>query len=55
MCDALQEQTCADVGDEVCNILLLEELGKEPRPVRLHCYTSRFYECLDVVSLLAAA
>ena len=47
--------TCADVGDEVCDVLLLEELGKEARPVRLHCHASGLYECLDVVSLLATA
>ena len=43
--------TCTDVGDEVCNVLLLEELGEQVGPVRLHCHAGCLYERLDVVSL----
>ena len=43
--------TCTDVRDEVCNVLLLKELGKETGPVWLHCHTSSLDDGLDVVSL----
>ena len=43
--------TCADVGNEVCDALLLKELGKQTGPVRLYGDTGRLYECLNVVSL----
>ena len=43
--------TCTDVGDEICDVLLLKELGEQVRPVRLYCDTGCLYEGCDVVSL----
>lgn len=47
----MQALTSANVGDQVANAPLLEELGEETGPVRLHSHTSSLDESGDVVAL----
>ena len=46
-----QGLTSANVGDQVTNAPLLEQLGEKSGPVGLHTHTSRLDKGGDVVSL----